>query len=55
MRLRLAAFATVVGVLVAPACGPASVSPELPPQRIAWNSCYEPAKGLECARESRFH
>jgi pimeloyl-ACP methyl ester carboxylesterase len=45
----LAAFATAFGMLVAPAF--ASVAPELPPsQRIAWSSCYEPAKGLECAR-----
>ena len=41
-----------IGVLAAlAACGPATVASQLPPgQRIAWNSCYELAKNLECAR-----
>ncbi|MGC9992136.1 MAG: alpha/beta fold hydrolase [Candidatus Cybelea sp.] len=49
---RLVFLATAIGTLVAAtACGPASVAPELPAgQRIAWNSCDEPAKELECAR-----
>jgi pimeloyl-ACP methyl ester carboxylesterase len=48
----LAAFATAFAMLVAPAaCGDASVAAELRPSRnIAWSSCYEPVKGLECAR-----
>ena len=46
----LAAFAAAIGLLAVPACGPASVASVQPGQRIAWSSCYEPAKGLECAR-----
>ncbi len=50
--LRLLSVATAMGTLVAPtACSPASVASEVRAgQRIAWNSCYEPAKELECAR-----
>jgi pimeloyl-ACP methyl ester carboxylesterase len=50
--VRLAALVTAIGTLVVPAaCGPASVAPERSPsQRVAWNSCYESAKKLECAR-----
>lgn len=50
--VRLVSLATAIGTLAAPAgCGSARVAPKLPAtQRIAWNSCYEPAKELKCAR-----
>lgn len=50
--VRLASLAITIGVVVAPAaCGHASVGPELRAgQRVAWKSCYERARELECAR-----
>lgn len=53
MRIvRLISLATAIGTLaVAAGCGAPSVAPEFPAsQRIAWSSCYEPVKHLECAR-----
>ena len=50
--MRRVSLAAAIGTLVAAAaCGPASVATEFPAgQRIAWSTCYEPAKDLECAR-----
>ena len=49
--MRLASFLTAVSALVATATSSAAVAPQLQSaQRIAWSSCYEPAKELECAR-----